>query len=250
MTKHKPAIAAISYLNTKPFLYGLYAQNIEAWAEMDLTIPAQCAQRLLEGSAQIGLVPVAVIPQLPQAQIISDYCISAVGQVNTVAIFAERPLEELTHLYLDYQSRSSVALARHLLREYWRKDLVLLPAQPGYEWQLKDRVGGVVIGDRTIGLSYSYKYDLAEAWRAHTGLPFVFAAWVATTPLSDEFLAAFNAALCWGVERRVQVARLFQSAYEGYDVEAYFTQYIQYDWTAEKRRAMELFWEILPKAGQ
>ena len=68
-------LVAVSYLNTKPLRYGVLRSEIQEHLAMDLAIPSECARRLVAGEADIGLVPVAVIPELPAAQVISDYCI-------------------------------------------------------------------------------------------------------------------------------------------------------------------------------
>ena len=243
--KEKLRISAISYLNTKPFLYGLYAKNIDDWAEIKLDLPSVCAQRLKNGQADIGLVPVAALPDLPDMDFSRSYCIGAWGAVQTVAIFSEQPLEKLKYLYLDYQSRSSVALAKFLLRDFWQLKLEFLPAHQGYEQGIGGEVGGVIIGDRTIGLNFSYQYDLAEAWTQHTGLPFVFAVWAHRRDLPLEQKQALEQALGFGVSHRNKVAQLFASAYPNYDVEAYYNRYLRYEWVAEMDLAIDLFLKCL-----
>jgi chorismate dehydratase len=77
----------------------------------------------------------------------------------------------------------------------------LIPATEGFEQKIKGDTAALIIGDRTIGLhdKYPYVYDLAEAWTAWTGLPFVFAAWIAVRPLPDDVLRQFNSALEAGI---------------------------------------------------
>ncbi len=153
-------VVAVSYLNTKPLLYGLVRSGLQEELRMDLAIPSECARRLMAGEADIALVPVAVIPELPEAHVISDYCIGCDGKVATVAIYGDVPLEEMTAIYLDHHSRTSVMLTRLLLQEYWRKDVQLLQAEEGYIERIGGTVGGLVIGDRAIGLEERFTYDL------------------------------------------------------------------------------------------
>ena len=103
----KIKITAVSYLNTKPLLYGLLKSNLAQSVDLQLNIPSVCAQKLLNGEADLGLVPVAILPELQQPQIISDYCIGTVGAVKTVAIYSHVPIEKVESLYLDYHSRTS-----------------------------------------------------------------------------------------------------------------------------------------------
>jgi chorismate dehydratase len=241
--KDKIKISAVSYLNSKPFLYGLYKHDIDKEVALSLDMPSECARKLLSGEVDLGLVPVAVIPQLKESHIISDFCIGAHGKVKTVSIFAKAPLAELTHLYLDYQSRTSVALAKLLLKNYWQQAPTLLEAKPGYIDQIEDKVGALIIGDRTIGLEarFPYVYDLSEAWTAWTGLPFVFAAWVANKALPTSFISTFNAALMDGINCIDQVAQLFQSSHLHFDVLEYYQKYISYPLDDAKKAAMQLF---------
>ena len=95
-------VAAVSYLNTKPLLYGLIKSGLQDEIDLQLNIPSECASKLVAGEVDMGLVPVAIIPEIKGARIISDFCIGTVGTVKTVCIFSQCPIEEIEHLYLDY----------------------------------------------------------------------------------------------------------------------------------------------------
>ncbi len=239
----KYRITAVSYLNTKPLLYGLLQSPLADRIELALDIPSACAQKLQTGEADLGLVPVAVLPELQNPQIISDYCIGTVGEVKTVAIYADRPLDQLATIYLDFHSRTSAALARILAREYWNISADLLPAPPDFESRIGGAAGGLIIGDRTIGREdrHAYHYDLGQAWMDYTGLPFVFAAWVSNRPLPTAFVHAFNGALARGVASVPQLMYLLPSPDPRFDLEQYFTRYISYDLDHHKREALNLF---------
>lgn len=241
----KIRITAVSYLNTKPLLYGIFKHPIAEQIELQLDIPSVCARRLREGDADLGLVPVAVIPELRKPRIISDYCIGTVGAVQTVAVFAERPIETLTHLYLDHHSRTSVELTKVLLREYWGLNPVLLSAHDGYIDEIGQTTGGLVIGDRSIGLDrrFPYVYDLGQAWMAHTGLPFVFAAWISTRDLDPAFVTGFNEALQRGLAEIPQLIFLLPTPQPDFDLKNYFTRHISYEFDGEKKKALSLFLE-------
>jgi chorismate dehydratase len=90
-----------------------------------------------------------------------------------------------------------------------------------------------------IYYQYPYRYDLAEAWMAHTGLPFVFAAWVANRPLPDDFIASFNNALEWGVDHWQDLLPNLPPM--SYDPATYFSRNISYELTSQKKQGMELF---------
>lgn len=240
-------VTAVSYLNTKPFLYGIFKSGLEREIDLSLDIPAECARKLASGEAGMGLVPVAAFPEIPEVRIISDYCIGSTGTVKTVCIFADCPMEELTHLYLDYHSRTSVELAKILLKEYWKTQPVLLPAQPGFEAKIGRTTGGLVIGDRAIAAAkkHGHVYDLGEAWQQHTGLPFVFAAWVSNRPLDEGFIARFNAALRLGIGHIPQLMFILPAPQPGFDLQRYFTENISYELDAKKRQGLDLFMSSL-----
>ncbi len=238
---------AVSYLNTKPLLYGLLKAGLDKKIELSLDIPSVGAAKLQAGEADFGLVPVAAIPEIKGAQIFSDYCIGAIGAVKTVCVYAHRPIEELTHIYLDFHSRTSVELTKLLVKDYWRLNPQFMPAKEGYIQRIKERVGGLVIGDRTMGLEeqFPYVYDLGKYWKKYTNLPFVFAAWVSTKPLSERFVTQFNEAMQMGVDAIPDLKYLLNSPHPNFDLNSYFTHNISYTLDAPKREALALFLESI-----
>jgi len=239
----KIKISAVSYLNTKPFLHGIFQGELEGLIDLSLDMPSECARKLVSEEVDLGLIPVAAIPLLKSPHIISNFCIGTEGVVKTVCIYSDCPIEEITDLYLDYQSRTSVALARYLVANYWKITPNFLDAKVGFENEVKGTTAALIIGDRTIGLDekYPFVYDLGEMWKAHTGLPFVFAAWVSNKKLPEAFLSKLNTALGVGIEKRHQVAQLFQSCYPTFSVHDYYYKYIDYNLTPAKQEALKLF---------
>ncbi|MDB5210087.1 MAG: hypothetical protein JWQ30_914 [Sediminibacterium sp.] len=238
-------VGAVSYLNTRPLLYGLKRSGLMDRIELLEEYPARIAAMLLNDEIDMGLVPVAIIPQLKEAHIITDYCIGADGEVASVALFSEVPLEEVTKVLLDYQSRTSVNLAKILLKEYWQKDVILENAKEDFRSDIKGTTAGIVIGDRALEQRKIslYIYDLGAAWKAYTGLPFVFAAWVANKSLGEDFADAFNLANAYGVAHINEVVA--ETDYPVYDLNRYYTHNISYRLDNEKRKGLALFLEKL-----
>ena len=236
-------ISAVSYLNTKPFLYGIYKEGVDKFIDLSLDIPSSCAKKLIDDEVDIGLIPVASIPLLKSPYIISDYCIGTKGAVKTVGIYSNCPIKHVTELLLDYQSKTSVELSRYLMQNYWEINPEFINTSVGFENKIKGTTAGLMIGDRTIGLDqrFPFFYDLGEIWNAHTGLPFVFALWVSNKKLSDAFLSKFNSALKSGVNNLDQVAGLFQSCYPNFSIKEYYSKNIDYHMTEKKQQAMHLF---------
>lgn len=232
----------MNYLNTKPLLYGVKKQEFITRIELTETYPARVAQMVLEGSADVGLIPVAVIRRLPEHFIITDYCIGCDGRVASVCIFSEVPIEQVEQIYLDYQSRTSVMLAQLLMREHWKLDVKFVAAEnEDYRNQIKGTTAGLVIGDRALEqrAGTPYIYDLGTAWKEFTGLPFVFAAWVSNKKLPDEFVDAFNTANASGFSNLSTV--VMEQHYPHYDLEEYYTRNISYELNEEKRAGIQRF---------
>lgn len=238
----KIRVAAVSYLNTKPLMYGIRNHPVINEIELVEEYPARIAQMLLNDEVDVGLVPVAVIPKLKEWHIVTDFCIGARGEVASVCIFSEVPMEEIEEVYLDYQSRTSVNLAKVLLREFWKKDVILINATgEDYRDKIQGTTAGVVIGDRALEQRSrsTYIYDLASAWRDYTGLPFVFAAWISNKQLPQEFIQLFNEANKLGVENAKYVARYLD--YKPYDLRTYYTKNIDYILDEKKLEGLKLF---------
>lgn len=238
-------IGAVSYLNTRPLLFGLKRSGLMDRIELVEEYPSRIAAMLLNDEIDVGLVPVAIIPRLQQAHIVTDYCIGAEGDVASVALFSEVPVEQVTRVLLDYQSRTSVNLARVLLKEYWKLSPVQEDAKEDFRNDITGTTAGVVIGDRALEQRKisAFTYDLAGAWKAHTGLPFVFAAWVANKALPEDFTDAFNRANGYGIKHIDEVVA--ENPYDVYALKKYYTENISYQLDEAKRKGLALFLDKL-----
>jgi chorismate dehydratase len=246
----KTRVSIVSYLNSKPFLYGLQNSAVAREIELSLDIPSKVAAKLSFNLADVGLIPVAGLEDLDEYQIVGNYCIGAVGKVKTVVLASDVPVEEIDTILMDYQSRSSVLLAKVLAKFYWKKS---------FNWEntcndfqnssIKGKTAGVVIGDRVFDIEnkYRYLYDLSEEWYKFTKLPFVFAVWAANKKVSESFENAFNEALQSGIKNMEQIVKLEQPNYPGVDIARYFEQNISFELDNEKRAGMKKFLELARK---
>jgi chorismate dehydratase len=237
-------ISAVSYLNTIPFIHGLKQSELIKTIDLQLDYPSICADKLINGTVDLALVPVAVIPKLKEAYIISDYCIGANGAVDTVCLYSDVSIEEIESIALDYQSRTSVALLKILLKEYWQLNPELKKANVGFEENIKGNHAALVIGDRAFALNtkHTYIYDLSAIWKEMTGLHFVFAAWVANTKLPKDFIVSFNKALEKGLSNIDKALALEGDSYPNCkDPEDYLNNKISYNLDIEKQKGMKLF---------
>ncbi|MEO6252341.1 MAG: menaquinone biosynthesis protein [Ferruginibacter sp.] len=241
----KIKVGAVSYLNTKPLIYGFEQGQMKEEIELVIDYPANIASFLVNEQVDIGLVPVAAIPFLPEHHIVSNYCIGCDGEVASVCLFSDVPLEEIETVLLDYQSRTSVELLKILLKEHWNISPQLIQARENYENRITGTIAGLVIGDRALqqrAIS-TYIYDLGSAWKAMTGLPFVFAAWVSNKKMSPGFIADFNMANELGLRSLELIVQQQQNHL--YDLHQYYTENISYSLDESKKEGMQLFLEKL-----
>lgn len=239
-------ISAVSYTNTIPFIYGLQNHNIRKEIDLSLDFPAACAEKLIADKVDIGLIPVATILDLPNAQIISDYCIGANGAVDSVFIFSNCPINEVKYLQLDPQSKSSNYLALVLLKNYWKTNPELVYKAKEYGRSPHPFTAFVQIGDRTFGQinKHSYVYDLAAEWKNFTGLEFIFAAWVSNKKLDDAFITKFNQALKLGLDSRLQIFENMEMR-KDFNLVDYLMHKIDYHITDSKKAALKLFHQYI-----
>jgi chorismate dehydratase len=242
----KIKVGAVSYLNTKPLLYGIeHSDEMMRQIELVKDYPSKIARQLLDDKIDIGLVPVTVISQMKAYYIVSDYCIGADGNVASVCLFSDVELNKIQKVLLDYQSKTSVALCKVLLKNFWKKDITLEDAQQDFAEQIKGTTAGVLIGDRALKQrkKSKYIYDLAGEWKTFAGLPFVFAAWISNKKLPEDFIESFNQKNSEGVNNIEPVIK--ENECDFYDLKTYYTKNISYNLNEEKRQGLRLFLDLL-----
>jgi len=239
----KIKVSVVSYSNSVPFVYGLLNSDIIGDIDLSLDIPSVCADKLINGSVDIGLIPTVEILRLKNFEIISDFCIGSDNYVKTVILASNVPLNELTGVYLDYQSRTSVTLVKVLAKHFWKVNPEWIPAQAGFEDKaIEGRTGAVIIGDRTFSVRSAYRYDLTHEWKKFTNLPFVTANWVSNKQLLLQFKQQFNQALQFGVQNLIASAQFYKSSLtENVDLLDYLRNNISYHFDEPKQKAKELF---------
>ncbi len=237
-------ITAVSYLNTIPFIYGL-RHHANLGAELLLAPPATCYQNFIEGKADIALMPAAMVSSLPDAEIITDYCIGAVGAVRTVVVVSNTPIAKVQRILLDAHSKTSVQLCGYLAKKLWRIEPEWVELTD-YEQlsQPQDGDAFLLIGDKVFDHEgrFAYTYDLAEEWQKATKMPFTFAVWVARKGLSYEVRDELQAAFTFGIEHIYEA--ILESDYAdceyAYD---YLTRNIDFLFDIQKHNALKKFWD-------
>ena len=235
----------MSYLNTKPLLYGIHHSPVIDEIILTTEYPALIADKLLSDEIDIGLVPVSIIPGMKEHHIYTNYCIGCDGPVASVCLFSEVPLLDIKKVLLDYQSRTSVALVKILFARYWRQNPEFEHAGPDFIEKIHGNTAAVVIGDRAMEQRSvsGYVYDLGQAWKELTGLPFVFAAWISNKKLDPGWVERFDQANAFGIQN---IGRIVEELSDGsIDYGEYFTQNLSYVFDENKNKGLKLFLEML-----
>ena len=148
--------------------------------DLSFALPAVCSQELKSGQIEVGLVPVAEIAR-QGLDVISNVGITCFGAVRSILLVSKVPPREIKTLACDSSSRTSVELARIILRERYGVAPTMTANQPMLNLMLEVADAALIIGDPALlidpaTLPYTC-LDLGEEWRLLTGLPMVFAAW-------------------------------------------------------------------------
>lgn len=238
------SIAAVSYLNTIPFIYGIEHAGLLR-ADLLLAPPADNVASFAAGDADIALVPVGALPHIPEHKIVTSCCLGADGTVRTVVITGNRPVEQTCRLWLDSHSRTSVLLGRVLCAELWG-------ISPEYRHLddcsvMDDPADGdafLLIGDKVFTAEgrFAHTYDLASCWKRMTGQPFVFAVWVARPEVDDDTVDALQRSLEYGLAHIPEAIELYGYGDKPYAYE-YLTRNIDFILDRRKREALTLFAE-------
>ena len=202
-------LGAVSYLNTKPLVYGLDAYPDRFDVRYD--VPARCAALLHEGRVDLGLIP-AIEYLRGDYVIVPDVAIASDGEIASVAVFTRVPIDKVRTLALDISSRTSVALTRVLCAKHWGIAPSFTPADPDLKTMLARADAALMIGDRALRIDpashRATKIDLGSEWQSLTGLPFVYAMWTGRAgAASAEQCRALQAARDRGVAHVADIAR-------------------------------------------
>lgn len=239
-------VAVISYLNTLPFIYGLQNHPINKQMECTFCVPSEGAQLLAKGEVDLGIIPVAAIPLIKNANIVSSYCIGAVDSVVSVLLCSNLPLEEIKELYLDRDSLTSVTLAKVLSKEYWKITPKFIDYRFG-EKELEIDKSYILIGDKALVERgrFKYVYDMAEEWIKFKGKPFVFACWISNKELPSSFIMEFNRALEYGVNHIDEAVDNSKLEFPKEIAREYLKNNISYNLDSDKKEGLEAFLSII-----
>lgn len=237
------------------------SQEIRENFEVEYTLPSQCAKKLGDGTADIGIIPVITTATIPDLVVLPDVAIASLNKVWSIQLVSKKPIEEIRTVAVDTSSRTSVGLTQVLLTEFFGGHRELTPMPPLLGPMLERCDAGLLIGDpamvaKTDGL---YSYDLAEVWRARTGLPFVFAVWtvrksaLAQMRAGVELAEIFQRSRDHGLlpENVKSIAKEWapRMGLSEAQIASYLRENIHYTLDAECRKGLALYFKLAAKCG-
>jgi cyclic dehypoxanthinyl futalosine synthase len=228
-------LVGVSFLNAQPILHGLLSGLGDDRMQLTLAPPAELSRRLMEDEADAALAPVATLAAHGGLEVVREVAIGCDGPVRSVRVVGDVPIEEMTEILLDSSSRTSVVLTRLIVRARCGGKEPKYCSRPAKE--IAERVGGTVggllIGDAALEIENTFKHevDLGQAWKELTGLPFVFAVWVARKGVLNERDAlVLQGSLAAGLSERARIAQAWSRSHGGEpsEHERYLTDSIRY----------------------
>lgn len=215
--------------------------------ELSFSIPSTCADQVEQGSIAIGLVPVVEVAR-QALEVVPGVGIACAGPVRSILLIARVPWKQVRTLAADVGSRTSVQLARIILRERFGVEPQVAPYAPALERMLAEADAALIIGDAALRLdtaSLPYQVlDLGAEWRALTGLPMVFAVWAGKPGLPIDTLKELTVGSYeYG---KARISEIAQAEHGPRQVsrelaEEYLRQRIHFELDREEQRGLEAF---------
>ena len=237
-------------MNTTPLVWGMLHGPQRQLVELSLAIPAICAQQVEAGKTQIGLVPVAEVAR-QGLEIVPGVGITCLGAVRSILLFSRVPWENVRTLAADASSRTSVQLARVILRERFGVEPRITAKQPELETMLAQADAALIIGDpalRIDPLQTPYEWlDLGQEWFSLTKLPMVFAVWAGKPKLPLEELSELTRDSYEFGKARLSEIIASEYAQRGISHELadqYLRHYIRFEIGPQEQRGLETFFEL------
>jgi chorismate dehydratase len=253
-----PRIAASSYLNTAPliwsFMHGTRRGDVELLTD---AAPARCADMLARREVEAALVPVIEYQRIPDLAIVPHVCVGSRRRVRSVVLVVRDELDDLREVRtvaLDVSSRTSAALVRVIFREFLGFEPKWATRPPDVASMLRTADAALIIGDpgMTFPRERVVVYDLAELWRRHTGLGFVFAMWMARAGELRRLRSLdFAGARDEGLRHVEEIASLYSRAVglPPDEVKSYLLENISFELDEEMRAGLDLFYKLAHKHG-
>ncbi len=250
----KLRVSVVQYLNTVPLIWGMQHGEQQGKFDLNFTTPAQCADAVRSGSADVGIIPAIEVQRIENLQVIPGVSISSLERVKSVILLSKKPVQEITSVAMDTSSRTSAALVTILLRKFYNLRPQMAPAGPDPEKMLARADAALLIGDPALAFNGRHVriYDLAAEWKAFTGSPFVFAVWAGPRKARlAEFSRDFQESRDYGLAHIDEISAEYAPRHgmTPEQVKIYLTENINYNLEGEHRKGLALFYRLAHEQG-
>jgi predicted solute-binding protein len=262
-------VSVVKYLNTAPLVWGLERGPLKGRYRLSYTVPAECAEALRRGLADVGIIPSIEYQTIPGLKIVPGIAIASERKVESVLLISRGPARRAKRVALDASSRTSAALVKILFSRLWKREPAYTEAAPDLKAMLGANDAALLIGDPALqfvlhspaaeaaGLNREglHVYDLAEEWARLTNLPFVFAFWAVRAEVAraagNRVAHDLHVSRDEGLRHIGEIARAAAGRLKlpGGQVERYLRSSIQYRLDAPHRAGLESFFRFAAEQG-
>jgi chorismate dehydratase len=276
----KLRISIVQYLNTAPLVWGFTNGPLAGKYDLSFTVPAQCAEALRSGAADIAIIPAIEYQRIPNLVVLPDLAIAAQNRVRSLLIVSKKPIEQVRSIALDRSSRSTQALTRILAAEHWKIDPEFFETEPDLRTMLEKADAAMLIGDPALRISIAIEekstvspqgraicpaatlgiagreifhvYDVVGEWRKFSSLPAVMAIWAArpavvTPQVLSDFAESRNFGLTQIAAISLEAARELELPQQ--TLESYLRHNIDFSLGEENRRGLGRYFHEAAKLG-
>jgi chorismate dehydratase len=250
----QPRVSVVQYLNTVPLIWGMLKGGQRGKYDLAFTTPAMCADAVRLREVDIGIIPSIEYQRLDCLEILPGLSIASKGEVKSVLLFSNAPIEEVRTVAVDNSSRTSVALLTILMRKFYSRSVKMIPSAPKPQEMLAAADAALVIGDPALVHDGRIPevYDLAAEWKKFTGLPFVFAVWAGREGAKIGRLREdFEASRDYGLAHVDDIAREYAPKLNmpPEAIKVYLTENIDYSLDEENCQGLRLFYRLARELG-
>jgi len=270
MPKNK--ISIVKYLNAVPLAWGILEGPQKETFDPILSTPAECADQLAKGTADIGLIPSIEFQRIKGCRIVPGPTVASPYFVRSVILVSVVPLWKVKTVACDNSSRTSVALTKIVFDEFYHIHPDFRAAEPNLASMLAQNDAALLIGDNALkfmaendqpnlesqkpilrmGSEPLEVFDLAERWRFLTGYPFVFAFWAVREGVKDAGIVdALKASRDFGVANIPTIAQKYSETLQIKKefLQSYLEKNVHYYMDQSCLDGLQLFYEKAARVG-
>lgn len=248
-------LAASSYLNSAPLIWSFLNGSKRGQLDFVEAVPARCAELLSRNDVEGALVPVIEYQRIAGGLLVPDVCVGSQKEVLSVVLVSkDAELEQIRSVALDESSRTSATLVKIIFREFLDHEPEWAVRTPNLGEMLEKNDAALIIGDpgMTFPRAGLKVWDMANLWRAFTGLGFVFAMWmIADRSVERARRVDFAGARDEGVDHVEEIVASYRDKIPltVEELRKYLTENIVFRVDESMQRGLGLYYELAAKHG-